>query len=908
MEKFYGNYLGIVIKTDDPEGRHRVKVFVPHISATLYEQWNAVPEDKVFNFPGDNTSPDLSGIKERLEQILPWAEQVSPLIGSGSAGSYNGTTNAGSTYEGDNTNTPNAGQKAYDFNDAVSNGKTFDKDIGVPTIDNDGIQRPTVSDPDYQAQTSLGGLNAQTQAYVVAPTGGPKLGTKVIITNKKTGVAVQGVVGDHSDNGSGRGHYSEISSFAAKAIGIYKYNAIVKRTGRHVDDVNQDGVIVTYNPSEEQLAKLKEQGPAMQPAVASSTDVPNDGHTDTITDPVNRANAYGSGGYQASSGSNAAKGIFSCPNVGAHVWVFFQGGDHMHPAYFGYAFSSADVASALNAGSPAEFGDQTNTLGNGTGNRRRPLTVLNLDSGVTRYVGTDGNRQVINNDYHGNTTRTSARGVSIYTPANYQILVGKDLFQTINNDKNVVVRNNYDLCVYGDIKRTIGHINSYFEPMKKIIEMIKDPHNDVAKFEHKRAEGNYPMTRGSTDQTKSGTHAPCPVCAPGDKYKVRQSKPNTLSVTGMEYNEAPDSEKGGIITAGTSQIKEITLGTTGKIAGLTCPACDGSGKSPSSEHGKWDKDDAKVKAAQKMLQQMDALSEHEAKLGPGGSEILTIAKDYIVSVGLHMNDMEAVRTDLKGKMIPNAMKVGPKGTFKEQSEVPIMEIIPQHPAFPGGNYDFTVMNKYNLMTGSGGISFKTKGVVQLGGSITNINSDQLLLTTMNETKFTAGKSFSVLADNIHFSPVGNAQVMVDGGLGVSRNVVVGGGMHVEGEVSLHHITAPVEYQMTELEAPGGITKKDVIIGYVKSKIADDGDYVLVEYNGGKTPIYGNGEKDTIVVDAHRHIFKNLPLTLHESSDDVRDSAKHHNKPEALVAKATGTKGKSGPIFDYPDKQKATEGA
>ena len=43
----------------------------------------------------------------------------------------------------------------------------------------------------------------------------------------------------------------------------------------------------------------------------------------------------------------------------------------------------------------------------------------------------------------------------------------------------------------------------------------------------------------------------------------------------------------------------------------------------------------------------------------------------------------------------------------------------------------------------------------------------------------------------------NRQILVDGNLGVNQNVVIGGGLHVEGELSVHHITAPVEIQETE---------------------------------------------------------------------------------------------------------------
>ena len=36
MKKYYGNHIGIVIQNNDPDKAGKVKVFVPHISSTIY--------------------------------------------------------------------------------------------------------------------------------------------------------------------------------------------------------------------------------------------------------------------------------------------------------------------------------------------------------------------------------------------------------------------------------------------------------------------------------------------------------------------------------------------------------------------------------------------------------------------------------------------------------------------------------------------------------------------------------------------------------------------------------------------------------------------------------------------------------------------------------------------------------
>ena len=54
QKKFYGNYLGIVVQNDDPDHRGRIKIYVPHVTPSVYENWDAIIKDKKFKFIGDN--------------------------------------------------------------------------------------------------------------------------------------------------------------------------------------------------------------------------------------------------------------------------------------------------------------------------------------------------------------------------------------------------------------------------------------------------------------------------------------------------------------------------------------------------------------------------------------------------------------------------------------------------------------------------------------------------------------------------------------------------------------------------------------------------------------------------------------------------------------------------------------
>ena len=43
---YFGNYTGIVIQNNDPAKRGRVKIFIPHLSPTIYDGWNKINRDK----------------------------------------------------------------------------------------------------------------------------------------------------------------------------------------------------------------------------------------------------------------------------------------------------------------------------------------------------------------------------------------------------------------------------------------------------------------------------------------------------------------------------------------------------------------------------------------------------------------------------------------------------------------------------------------------------------------------------------------------------------------------------------------------------------------------------------------------------------------------------------------------
>lgn len=70
-------YEGIVIQNNDPSKMGRVKVFVPGISNTIYENFNDTITDKEFS----GIDGDLLAILGQLKEDLPWAYRATTIFG-----------------------------------------------------------------------------------------------------------------------------------------------------------------------------------------------------------------------------------------------------------------------------------------------------------------------------------------------------------------------------------------------------------------------------------------------------------------------------------------------------------------------------------------------------------------------------------------------------------------------------------------------------------------------------------------------------------------------------------------------------------------------------------------------------------------------------------------------------------
>jgi hypothetical protein len=328
MQIYNSIYLGIVVQNNDPEHRGRIKVWVPHISTTVYNKWNELKKDQVFSFPGSPGGENLSSIIEDLKDTLPWAEYCSPIVGQSSTGYYN---------------------NRFDIN--------------------------TVSD---------------------APLAYGQPGTSTTNTSSATSI--------ESENKGGKpGALYESYPVGDAFSNTAKINSLY---------VNQ------------------------------------------------YANNYKPATY-----SNAAKGIFSIPNVGAHVWVFFRDGIPQYPVYVGASFGQEDFESIFKSGDNT-FPDYPDTFENkdkraqpeinaDTSTYRNKM-VLNQKGAAIEIINTTDRESYKVTHYKGSYYEINNKFTALFNTGNLQLLTLRDKFETVNGHNNSFTKRDSDNIIQGNHYLKVG--------------------------------------------------------------------------------------------------------------------------------------------------------------------------------------------------------------------------------------------------------------------------------------------------------------------------------------------------------------------------------------------------------------------------------------------------------------------
>ena len=620
---------------------------------------------------------------------------------------------------------------------------------------------------------------------------------------------------------------------------------------------------------------------------------------------INNVNPY-SFNYKPNTYSNKAKGSFGIPSVGAHVYVFFRDGNTQFPVIMGTSFGKDDWQGIYDneVDYPGKFEnyDSSSTEEDYNVKTYRNKYVLNQKGGTFEINNTDHNEKIKLTHYSGSFKEFNNNTNSELATKNNQKLVINDEFSTVKGFKNEFTGKNYDEIILRDKYKKIGNLNdAFFEEWKLAFGVMQDKKQlfDIKRTGNNNIEsnGDIILRLNSIQQNQSGTFGVFPV-TDSIKY-VALNNLNSFDGNNKFYSDTQSGlnisgfAQGGVFPTFDMNLRILQNGTAPKEPakleiGTTTddwPSesgqsfVNGKGKSPSTQDGSWNPQDKNL--SEDILDIQADLMIKEKDFGLGGSEIIEISKNKLENIGTIMNDYGSVRFDPIGKLVNNEVLVGSNATYVNSDSGPLLEYVDVQD-LPGGTYNLNVNNRYNVMVGAGGINLKSYGPTNISGSITNVAGQQVNIGSENEVNID-GKVINISADILRLRNKRQRQVLIDSSLGVNNNVVIGGGLSVEGETYLQHVTAPSETQVTNTTQALGQTVQNAIIGYVNYSWTDPSGNNTVPVYGGS--MAGISIPDTIATYPHTHTFSNIPLTLTDGNESVRNSAKNQgiNSKNRVVA-------------------------
>ncbi len=612
--------------------------------------------------------------------------------------------------------------------------------------------------------------------------------------------------------------------------------------------------------------------------------------------------------YKPTAYSNQAKGAFCIPAVGSHIWVFFREGNPQFPVYFAASFGQSDWKGIYQSNEtpgidyPGTYENKNNgeTQYNHNVETYRNKYVINQKGGSLEFGNSDLNEKVKITHYSGSFKEMNNQATIELASKNSQKLVLNDCYNTVRGFKNEYVGKNLDEIVHRDKYKKVGSLNAeYFEKWKDIVAGIQD---NKQLFEIKRATNNnivkdgiIILKRNSLLQKRSGQFTSYPVTDGSIKYNALTNinKVPTYNPIANSRGDGPqvwqEAVKPGPImknpsTASWIKQSEKTWGP------------GGVGRSLSTQDGKWNIDENKNKIQEIIEKELDELTRIENELGIGGSEITQITKHKMETIGMTMNDFGSIRMDKIGKLVSNEVLVDSNAVYTNKVDSPLIEYVHVQD-LPGGNYSLNVCNRFNVLVGAGGLNLKSYGPTNITGTITNMIGEQVNIASENEINLDAN-TINISANILKLRNKRQRQILIENSLGVSNNVIIGGGIHIEGETYLQHVTAPVEYQKTQFtrafgKLVGGISFRARFSGFAPIDTGSAGAGIQNGATGRVTVV--SSEEDIVAGYPHSHVFPNLPLTLLQSNQAVRTAAQDLNTGKGRkVANPQHNQGKTTP--------------
>lgn len=489
----------------------------------------------------------------------------------------------------------------------------------------------------------------------------------------------------------------------------------------------------------------------------------------------------------------------------------------------------------------------------------RNRTILNQRGGSLVVNNSTDNESVQLSQRSGSNVLLNNLVNSELATNNKQTHIINDNFETVLNDDNKFVK--------GVQTNRVGNTRYDFKGFLKedeieAFQQWKDTFKSVALVNSK-----FKIKRGVLGERAINPVIGSNVYVVENKFNGYIKLPRRLSNTDEVTDYSPVPDHGKTNPASNKGIKEEDICKSAGEQGSKAPGVleFGANKSAATENGRWASDSDAQNIADKVLAIQDQLTPIEEKMGDGGDEHIIVKRNKIETVGAVFNDYPSVRIDEKGRSQPFEMLVADTGVYKNHDYIPHVEEIDNSSNFPCGQDTKIVGNSYNRIVGSGGISLKTTGATELGGATLKAGFKKINLNASHGVHIGSENAIELQSMKTIVLRT-NRQVYVESSLGVKNNLIVGGGLAVEGQTYLQGVTAPLEVQQTENTLVSGkfatTTDRSLFIGEC-------------EIAGQYYPVYARAADDLIVTYPHSHHFNNLPLKLMQANVDVRRDA-HKN--------------------------------
>lgn len=541
----------------------------------------------------------------------------------------------------------------------------------------------------------------------------------------------------------------------------------------------------------------------------------------------------------------------------------------------------------------------------------RDLVLINQPSGGLEFRNTKDDEAVTLYHKNGSVIRFNKFSNDYLHTLDKREHVMGDLHVEVNGNVVQIYDKDVETIHLGDKINRVGDVAKWQKHTDEYKKIISDLHDIKRLFEMKRVKVHNFIDQ-APDQTKSGALAPCPTEATTSRtlYTVKP----TVYVKAEKFPCSRTTM--GLIEPEMEFIDVIGGGGKMFDGGWECFTCWGTGNSPSSQDGIWDEETVKQQIAQKRVDIQKQLFDTEKELGQnkhrnGGAQIDQVSKDLTQIIGLTFNDFESFRRDPKGKLVPYGVKIDPFGTglYVQYRESALVEHV-HVDKLPGGAHTIIANDSFKLIAGSNGMSLKSTGPAEIFSPILNISSEDISMNSrggfviggervdisaeiitlrpkrvQRTIEDAAGNTVNPLPANLRGETEPEQQLFIDGNLNVGMNIIAKGGAHIEGEVSLQHVTAPLEYQITETDFEWGTQVNCLMDPTVDEdctepvKSATRGDIVpgclignCIVGSGssaGIWPVYSVCSTNSVIVHPHHHYFKNLPLKLIRDNVDVQ---------------------------------------